>query len=61
MDNKYLSTRLTNDIWTAPQKHVAVASSSVDQPSLAMPDSGKNDFDVSGLDAIFVWFSVTVG
>lgn len=30
-----LGGRLTNDSWTAPQKHVAVASFSLDHPSLA--------------------------
>jgi hypothetical protein len=30
-----LGMRLTNASWTAPQKQVAVASSSVDQPSSA--------------------------
>lgn len=33
---------LTNASCTAPQKHVAVASSSVDQPSLARPANGKS-------------------
>lgn len=37
-----LGFRLTNDNWTAPQKQVAVASSSVDQPSSATV-SGKLD------------------
>lgn len=37
-----LGMRLTNDSWTAPQKQVAVASSSVDQPSSATV-SGKLD------------------
>lgn len=39
-------TRLTNASWTAPQKQVAVASSSVDQPSSATV-SGKLDLVVS--------------
>lgn len=33
-------TRLTNASCTAPQKHVAVASSSLDQPSSAQPARG---------------------
>ncbi len=33
--------KLTNESCTAPQKQVAVASSSVDQPSLAKPATGK--------------------
>ena len=36
-----LDARLTNASCTAPQKHVAVASSSLDQPSLALPARGK--------------------
>lgn len=32
---------LTNESCTAPQKQVAVASSSLDQPSLAKPARGK--------------------
>ena len=32
---------LTNESWTAPQKQVAVASSSLEQPSLAKPARGK--------------------
>lgn len=35
------NSRLTNASCTAPQKHVAVASSLVDQPSLAWPARGK--------------------
>jgi hypothetical protein len=31
---------LTKASWTAPQKHVAVASSPLDQPSVATPASG---------------------
>jgi hypothetical protein len=33
--------KLTNASCTAPQKHVAVASSSVDQPSVAKLAKGK--------------------
>ena len=39
---------LTNSSWTAPQKHVAVASFSCEYPSLAPPASGKYGLDVSG-------------
>lgn len=39
--------KLTNDNCTAPQKHVAVASSSVDQPSWAKPAKGKYGFVLS--------------
>ena len=35
-----MDARLTNASCTAPQKHVAVASSSLDQPSSAQPDNG---------------------
>ena len=40
---------LTNDNCTAPQKQVAVASSSVDQPSLADPARGKKGLEVSAV------------
>lgn len=39
--------RLTKASCTAPQKHVAVASSSLDQPSLAQPARGIYGFDLS--------------
>ncbi len=35
---------LTNASWTAPQKHVADASSSLLQPSVTRPDTGKSPF-----------------
>lgn len=38
--------QLTNASCTAPQKHVAVASSSLDQPSLALPARGMKGLDV---------------
>jgi len=45
--------------WTAPQKHVAVASSSVDQPSVATPARGKSFLFVAALEVaiaiVFVW------
>lgn len=41
-----MGIKLTNASWTAPQKQVAVASSSVDQPSSAT-DSGKLDLVLS--------------
>jgi len=44
-----------NDNCTAPQKQVAVASSSVDQPSPARPATGKTDLEVSNFD-IFKFF-----
>jgi len=37
----------TNASWTAPQKQVAVASSSVDHPPVARPDKGMRDVDTS--------------
>ena len=51
-------TGLTNEIWTAPQKQVAEASSSVDQPSPPEPESGKNGLDVSAVAAILFISSV---
>lgn len=38
---------LTNTNCTAPQKHEAVASSSVDHPSLAKPATGNHDLVLS--------------
>lgn len=52
-------TGLTNEIWTAPQKQVAEASSSVDQPSPPEPESGKKALDVSAVAAIS-FLSMTV-
>lgn len=51
--------KLTKASWTAPQKHVAVASSSVDQPSVATPARGKSFLFVAALEVaiamVFVW------
>lgn len=47
-----IRSRLTNASCTVPQKHVAVASSSVDQPSLVLPARGKYDFDLSAVDMV---------
>ena len=53
--------RLTNANCTAPQKHVAVASSSLDQPSSAQPDKGMNGLDLSAVErAMIVCFFVTI-
>ena len=41
------NVKLTNASCTAPQKHVAVASSSLDQPSLAQPARGMYGLDLS--------------
>jgi hypothetical protein len=49
-----LESRLTNESCTAPQKHVAVASSSVDQPSSAPPARGKYGFDLSMVEDTMV-------
>jgi len=46
-DERPQISRLTNDSCTAPQKHVAVASSLVDQPSWANPARGKYGLDLS--------------
>lgn len=46
MYNASIGIKLTNASWTAPQKQVAVASSSVDQPSSATV-SGKLDLVLS--------------
>lgn len=43
--------KLTNDNCTVPQKHVAVASSSLDQPSWAKPATGKYGFDLFTAEA----------
>jgi len=43
-----------NTSWTAPQKHVAVASSSLDQPSSEIPDRGMKGLDLSAVAAIIV-------
>lgn len=42
-----LRAKLTNASCTAPQKQVAVASSSLVQPSLAAPARGKYGLDLS--------------
>lgn len=52
---------LTNESCTAPQKQVAVASSSVDQPSLAMPARGKYDLVLSTGAVVGVVFDAIVG
>lgn len=49
---------LTKASWTPPQKHVAVASVSVDQPSLAPPATGKYFFDLSAVVAMIVGCTV---
>lgn len=46
--------RLTKDSWTAPQKHVAVAASSVDHPSLAPLLWGMYGLDLSAVAAMMV-------
>lgn len=51
---------LTNASCTAPQKHVAVASSSLDQPSPAHPASGMYGLDLSAEAAIAVGIAVGV-
>lgn len=50
---------LTNASCTAPQKHVAVASSSLDQPSPAHPASGMYGSDLSAEAAIAVGVAVS--
>lgn len=40
---------LTKTSWTAPQKQVAVASFSLDQPSLAKPARGMKGLDLSAV------------
>lgn len=47
-----LGDRLTTPSCTAPQKQVAVASVSLEYPSLAIPDRGNQGFDLSTLAAI---------
>lgn len=47
IDEQTRTQKPTNDSCTVPQKHVAVASSSLDQPSWATPAKGKYGFDLS--------------
>lgn len=44
----------TNTSWMAPQKHVAVASLSVDHPSVAPPASGNHCFSFDEADMFVV-------
>lgn len=62
IDEKAQTSKHTNDSCTIPQKQVAVASSSLDQPSLAKPATGKYGFDLStavvvvGVEAMLMYF-----
>jgi hypothetical protein len=60
IDEQTQMPKLTNDSCTAPQKQVAVASSSVDQPSLAKPARGKLGLDLSTAVAVAVGVGVVV-
>lgn len=55
-----MSAERTNFSCTAPQKQVAVASSSVDHPSLALPARGRNGLDLSAVEKAIVDYLVVV-
>lgn len=52
MRGENIGVAFTNESCTAPQKHVAVASSWLDQPSLEDPARGKKGLELSAVAAI---------